>query len=137
MAVTFFLNHVKLLTINIGIMETATQTPEKIVTYSSVRERILLEKQYHIVGNKINGPTTDLYFHEIKEETPLEKRILQLLFGLVLSLIYVITLPVFWIMLKLSGVKKSFYECVATGKQGKQFKIKVYNTGYRYVGTRI
>lgn len=98
--------------------------------FSSVQERILLEKQIHVPSNQLNGPTTELFFHEIKEKNSAISSLINILAGMVLVLIHLLTLPLISLLLKLSG--KNIFDRFRGIKQGgAPVSITWYNTGFR------
>lgn len=104
--------------------------PQTIVNFASVQERILLEKQTYIPDNKINGPRTDLFFHEIREKGSLLKTLFNYAAGALLVSLYYLTLPFICLLLKVNG-KSCFRSFEGVKKYGDTFGIKIYNIGYR------
>lgn len=93
----------------------------------SIEEKILLDK--HPDNRKNVGPTCDFFFHELKDKSPRIRRFMDLIIAIPFSMVHVVTLPLFYVILYMSGCKKPLRKFKVTGVFGKEITITTYNTG--------
>jgi len=93
---------------------------------TTVQEKVLLEKHLpHNPGNK-TGPTIELFFHELPSEKTLGPKIIQSLAILVLGFLFLITLPLVAIGIKLSTGKSVLEKKLVPGRNGILFPYYTY-----------
>lgn len=100
------------------------------VKATSVQEKILQDRQTYTQEKKVEGPVIDLFYQELRDQSPKIRRFLDLLFGSLLYLVYLLLNPFIYTYLKLSGIKSPYREFTGIGQFGNPLKVKIYNIGY-------
>jgi len=100
------------------------------IAAKSVQEKILHDRQVYTQEKKVKGPTIDLFFHELNDESPKMRRFLDLFLGSFLYLFYILINPIIYAYLKLSGVDTPYRKFKGVGQFGNIIEVKIYDIGY-------
>lgn len=105
------------------------------ISPSTVEEKIHLEKQLPFnPGHKI-GPTTNLYFHELTSEKNTSQKVLRITIGLVLSALFVVTFPLFALLIKGVSSKSLVQKIEVPGRRGRIFTLYRYPVDSSIMGS--
>lgn len=96
------------------------------MTVNTVEEKIHLEKQLPFDPYNKRGPTTDLYFHELTTKQNLGQKFLQYVVGIVMLILFVLTLPVVALLIKCTSSEPVFRKISAPGRRGITFQLYSY-----------
>lgn len=98
----------------------------------NLQEKIIFDKK-NVLSKKENrnGPVVHLFYHEMKDKSPVIKRTFDWIFGVILYMVHIISKPFIIVLFKLSGVKKVHAEYNACGQHGILIKTRIYNIGLR------
>lgn len=92
-----------------------------------IEEKILLEKSLDFVSLKDQkGPTTDLFFHELVENESRPKRYFEIVVGLLGCIFFIVTLPIFSLLILLTSGTPIFTTERFIGYRGNKFKRRFY-----------
>ncbi len=80
-----------------------------------------------IVSREAHGPSINLFFHELAQNEPLPRRVLDLVVGTLGSLVYLLFLPFLALLVKLTTSGKVFAKEECTGYRGMHFMRRVFN----------
>lgn len=98
------------------------------ITFSTVEEKILLEKQLPFNPKDKVGPTVNLYFHELAKEKSIGQKFLQFLGTVFLSVFFIISLPLISLLLKIASKETIFNKIQVPGRRGIVFEQYQYTT---------
>ncbi len=95
---------------------------------ATVAEKILLEKQLPFNPDIKQGPTIDLYFHELTTDKSFSQKLLVFFGSFFVGLCFIATLPAFALLIKISSRGPVFQKVTVPGKRGITFKQYRYST---------
>jgi lipopolysaccharide/colanic/teichoic acid biosynthesis glycosyltransferase len=95
---------------------------------STIEETIHLENKLPFNPKEKTGPTTDLFYHELKTEKGVAQRIIKYLVGLVLASLFLVTFPFVAVAIKLSAGDTVIHKNKVPGKRGFTFQRYSYST---------
>lgn len=110
------------------VLQNQTKQTDRRKAISSVEEKIHLEKQLPFAPNAKKGPTVDLYFHELTSQKGPSQKALRLLGFVVLGLIFILTLPLVALFIKLFSREPIFAKVTVPGRRGILFEQYLYTT---------
>ncbi len=96
----------------------------------SIQEKILQDRQTYTQEQKVKGPSIDLFYHELNDRSPKMRRLLDLVFGSMTYILYILLNPFILAYLRLSGVSSPYREFNGVGQFGNIIKARIYNIGY-------
>lgn len=97
----------------------------------SVEEEILTRKHAFIPISEIKGPSTELFFHELENRNISFESRKDKFIGVLLTFLYLTTLPVVYLLLKLDGVSDILQKNKINGLNGRIIEIRHYNVGVK------
>lgn len=115
------------------MINTVTGTKSEL-TISTVEEKILLEKQLPFNPENKKGPTVDLYFHELTSDKSFSQQGLSFIGSVLIGMIFLITLPVIGLFIKLSSREPVFRKVNVPGQRGIVFQQYRYSTKHSDTG---
>lgn len=97
-----------------------------------LQEKIMLEKSLDFVSAKDQvGPTTDLFFHELVEKESKPKRYFELIAGVLGFLLFLVTFPVFSLLILITSGRPVFVKHKFVGYRGSKYERLLYRTTKR------
>lgn len=96
--------------------------------FSTVAEKIILEKRLPFNSGAKQGPTVDLFFHELTIEKSMGQKFLQLLVGTLLGIVFITTLPFIALFIKMLSGEPVFRKIEIPGRRGMTFHQYKYTT---------
>ena len=94
-----------------------------------LEEKILLEKSLDFVSEKDQiGPTTDLFFHELVDNETHPKRVFEKIVGFFGFIFFLLTLPIFALLIFITSGKPIFKTDTILGYRGSKVKRYLYRT---------
>jgi putative colanic acid biosynthesis UDP-glucose lipid carrier transferase len=97
---------------------------------SNVQDKINLEKQLPFKPNGKNGPTVELYFHELSSENTWGQKVFSFFLTPLVTVFFAVTLPSFSLMIKLFSSGPVFEKTKVPGRRGRTFTRYTYSTQY-------
>lgn len=108
------------------MQELANKTSDSAI--ATVEEKIHLEKQLPFDPKNKTGPTTELYFHELTTKKHLGQKILRYVGGIILGILFVLTLPLIALLIKCTSRESVFRKITVPGRRGISFQQYQYPT---------
>ena len=95
---------------------------------STVEEKVHLENKLPFNPGQKKGPTVDLFFHELTSEKGIGQQILQSAVTIILSLVFLATLPIIALLIKLFSGETVIQKTAVPGRRGIVFQYYSYPT---------
>jgi len=95
---------------------------------STVEEKVHLENKLPFNPGQKKGPTVDLFFHELTSEKGIGQQVLQTTVTIILSMVFLATLPVIALLIKLFSGETVIQKTAVPGRRGIVFQHYTYPT---------
>lgn len=111
------------------IQKAIRKTSDEDFSSLSIEEEIISKKKEYIPESEFSGPTTHLFFHELENRSLDQDSRLSFLVGVFLYILFIVTFPLIWGLLRLSGVRHTFTSYRVNGLYGQPFEVQHFNIG--------